>query len=72
MSLADSAAGLPPAAAEHLPDDVDTLKRMVLELPASLHEHRRDNEALRHCCGSPRSGAGTRRSAGLPVASGQL
>jgi transposase len=49
MRLADPAAvGLPPTAAEHLPDDVDTLKRMVLELLASLHEHRRDNEALRH------------------------
>src|SRR5262249_6406069 len=48
MRLADTAAvGLPPTAAEHLPDDVDTLKRMVLELLASLHDHRRDNEALR-------------------------
>jgi transposase len=48
MSLTDRAAPLPPIALEHLPDDVDTLKRMVLELLASLHEHRRDNEALRH------------------------
>jgi transposase len=32
----------------HLPDDPATLKAMVLELLASLHEHRRDNEALRH------------------------
>ncbi len=48
MSLADPAAGLPPTTAEHLPDDVGTLKRMVLELLASLHERDRDNEALRH------------------------
>jgi transposase len=49
MSLADhAAADLPPTAPDHLPDDVDTLKRMVLELLASLHEHQRDNEALRH------------------------
>src|SRR5262245_40901045 len=49
MSLTDPAvADLPPAAAEHLPDDPATLKRMVLELLASLHESRRDNEALRH------------------------
>ena len=49
MSVTDSAAaGLPPTAAEHLPDDVATLKRMVLELLASLHEERHDNEALRH------------------------
>src|SRR5262249_1264498 len=48
MSLADPAAGLPPTDADQLPDDVGTLKRMVLELLASLHEHRRDNEALRH------------------------
>src|SRR5262245_5032650 len=41
----------PPTAAEQLPDDVATLKRMVLELLASLHEHRRDNEALRHRLG---------------------
>jgi hypothetical protein len=31
-----------------LPDDVDTLKRMVLELLASLQQRQRDNEALRH------------------------
>jgi transposase len=49
MILADpAAAGLPPTAAEHLPDDVATLQRMVQELLASLHESRRDNEALRH------------------------
>jgi transposase len=48
MSVADPAAGLPPNAAEQLPDDAATLKRMVLELLASLHEERRDKEALRH------------------------
>src|SRR5947209_10812898 len=48
MSLTDPAAGLPPGAAEHLPDDPATLRRMVLELLASLHECQRDNEALRH------------------------
>src|SRR5262249_53748187 len=48
MSLTDPAADLPPTAAEHLPDDSATLKRMVLELLASLHERDRDIEALRH------------------------
>src|SRR5581483_9147592 len=49
MSLADAAAaGLPPLAAEQLPDDIATLKRMVLELLASLQERERDYEALRH------------------------
>src|SRR6516225_11146208 len=49
MSLADSAAtGLPSTDAEHLPDDVATLKGMVLELLASLHERDRDIEGLRH------------------------
>jgi transposase len=48
MSLADFAAGLPPTTAEHLPDDTATLKRMVLELLASLHQRDRDYEALRH------------------------
>jgi hypothetical protein len=38
----------PPPTAEHLPDDVATLKRMVLELLASLHERQRDYEAVRH------------------------
>jgi transposase len=37
-----------PAVAEHLPDDLATLKRMILELLASLQEQQRDNEALRH------------------------
>jgi transposase len=48
MSLAGPAAGLPPTDAEQLPDDVATLKRMVMELLASLHERDRDNELLRH------------------------
>lgn len=48
MSLADPTAGLPPTDAEQLPDDVAMLKRMVLELLASLHDRDRDNEALRH------------------------
>ena len=49
MSLADpAAAGLPPTDAEHLPDDVATLKRMVLELLASLRERDRNIEGLRH------------------------
>ena len=48
MSLADPAPGLPPTAAEQLPDDVATLKRMVLELLASVHQRDRDYEALRH------------------------
>jgi transposase len=48
MSLADFAAGPPPTTAEQLPDDTATLKRMVLELLASLHQRDRDYEALRH------------------------
>jgi transposase len=49
MSLTGpAAADLPLTAAEQLPDDVATLKRMVLELLASCNEQRRDNEALRH------------------------
>jgi transposase len=49
MSFTDpTAAGLPTTTAEQLPDDAGTLKRMVLELLASLHERQRDNEALQH------------------------
>jgi transposase len=48
MSVPDPAAGLPPTTAEQLPDDVATLKRMVLELLASLHERDRDLDGLRH------------------------
>src|SRR5215472_11908701 len=51
MSLADPAAGLPPTTAEQLPNDTATLKRMVLELLASLHQRDRDYEALRHRIG---------------------
>jgi hypothetical protein len=48
MSVAGPAAGLLPNAAEQLPDDAATLKRMVLEPLASLLEERRDKEALRY------------------------
>jgi transposase len=49
MSLADPAAtGLPPTDAEHLPDDVATLKGMVLELLASLYDRDRNIEGLQH------------------------
>jgi transposase len=49
MRLTDpSAAGPLPTAAEQLPDDVGTLKRMVLELLSSLHERDRDIEGYRH------------------------
>ena len=34
--------------ADDLPDDIATLKRLVLELMASLQEERQDKEALRH------------------------
>jgi len=48
MSLADPTAGLPPTTAEQLPDDAATLKRMILELLASLHQRDRDIEGYRH------------------------
>jgi transposase len=48
MSRADLTAVPPPIAAEHLPDDLATLKDMILELLATLQERNRDNEALRH------------------------
>src|SRR5262249_8448550 len=51
MSLADPGAGRPPIPAEQLPDDLATLKRMVLELLASLHERDRDIEGYRHRIG---------------------
>jgi transposase len=44
--LADEQTVLP--SAEQLPDDRETLKRMVLELLATLQEERRDKRALRH------------------------
>ena len=40
-SIVGPAADLPPTTAEQLPDDTATLKRMVLELLASLHERDR-------------------------------
>src|SRR6516162_11079526 len=45
---APPAVGQPPTTAEQLPNDMATLKRMVLELLASLHERDRDYEAVRH------------------------
>ena len=40
---------VPPAiTAEQLPDDVATLKRMILELLISMQEQQRDREALQH------------------------
>jgi len=49
MSLTGpAAADQSPTAAEQLPDEVATLKRMVLELLASLHERDRDIAGLRH------------------------
>jgi transposase len=49
MSLADPAAtGELPTDAEQLPDDVATLKGMVLELLASLHDRDRNIEGLQH------------------------
>jgi transposase len=48
MTLPNSPAVPLPTAPEHLPDDLATLKRMVLELLVSLQERDRDNEALRH------------------------
>jgi transposase len=49
MSLTGpAAADLSPTTAEQLPDEVATLKRMVLELLASLHQRDRDIEGMRH------------------------
>src|SRR6185369_9906682 len=48
MSLAAPAAGLSPTDAEQLPDEVATLKRMVLELLASLHERDRNIAGMWH------------------------
>src|SRR5438874_4913076 len=33
---------------EQLPNDLDTLKRMIVELVATLHRERLDKDALRH------------------------
>ncbi|HEV3260146.1 MAG TPA: IS66 family transposase [Gemmataceae bacterium] len=48
MSPTDPAAVRPPTTPEQLPDDPATLKRMILELLASLHEQEHANAALRH------------------------
>jgi hypothetical protein len=48
MSLIGPAAAPSPTTAEQLPDDIVTLKRMILELLASLHERDRDLEGLQH------------------------
>jgi transposase len=48
MSVPDPiAAGLPPTAAAPLPDDVETLQRLVRELLDTVRQQRCDNEALR-------------------------
>jgi transposase len=48
-SCTHAAAELPSRpAAEQLPDDPAVLKRMIVELLATLHQERRDHEAVRH------------------------
>src|ERR1700694_4052945 len=39
---------VPLPAPEQLPDDLQTLKRMILELLATLQQERRDKDELRH------------------------
>ena len=39
---------VPLPTAEQLPNDLDTLKRMIVELVTTLHRERRDKDALRH------------------------
>jgi transposase len=49
MSLTDATPPRPPAPdPEHLPDDPALLKRMILELLATLHETRQEREQLEH------------------------
>jgi transposase len=48
MSHADPTAVQPPVTAEDLPDDPDTLKRMILELLETMQERDRDILGLRH------------------------
>jgi transposase len=48
MRHPDPTPALPPITAEHLPDDPELLKGMILELLASLGQHQRDKEALQH------------------------
>src|SRR5689334_5948141 len=43
-----SAGNVPLPAPEQLPNDLDTLKRMIVELVATLHRERLDKDALRH------------------------
>jgi len=43
-----STGNVPLPTPEQLPDDLDTLKRMIVELVATLHRERFDKEALRH------------------------
>ncbi len=38
----------PPLTAEQLPDDLATLKNMILELLVSMHQRDRDHQALQH------------------------
>jgi len=39
---------VPPPTPEQLPNDLDTLKRMIIELAVTLRQERRDNENLKH------------------------
>ncbi len=38
----------PPLTAEQLPDDLATLKNMILELLVSMHQRDRDHQAMQH------------------------
>ena len=46
--MSHTVAAAEPLPAEHLPDDVATLRRMVVELLATVQQRQRENEALRH------------------------
>jgi len=48
MSQATPIAVQPPITAEQLPDDRDTLKRMILELLETLHQQQHENDSMRH------------------------
>lgn len=43
-----STGNVPLPTPEQLPNDLDTLKRMIVELVATLHRERLDKDALRH------------------------
>src|SRR5687768_18109124 len=43
-----SVGNVPLPTLEHLPDDPDTLKRMIVELATTLRQERRDKDALQH------------------------